>query len=140
MYVEKIIPKYTPTISDDPRITKVGKFLRKSNLDELPQLINVIQGNMSIVGPRPHAIAFHEKYAQFVTNIDKRLMVKPGITGLAQIRGFRGDVSDENENRKRTCKRIAYDIIYIKNWTLKLDIFIIITTAKQMIFRKTNGH
>jgi len=140
MHTDKIIPRYTPTTPDDPRITSVGKFLRKSNLDELPQLINVLLGNMTIVGPRPHAVAFHERYSKFIPNIDKRLMVKPGITGLAQIRGFRGDVLDEQENKIKTLKRITYDIIYIRKWSIALDIYILIVTAKQMLFRRTNGH
>lgn len=140
MYVEKVMPKFKPTTAKDPRITPIGVFLRKSNLDELPQIINVLLGEMTIVGPRPHAIPFHEAYKKFIPYIDKRLLVKPGITGLAQIKGFRGDVIDIEENKRRTFTRVAYDILYIKKWSLGFDFYIIYITAMQMLFRKTNGH
>lgn len=132
--------KYTPTSYEDPRITKIGKFLRKSNLDELPQFINVLRGSMSVVGPRPHAIAFHNTYSTFIKDIDRRHMVKPGITGLAQVNGLRGDVEDHEENKKRTFKRIEYDIKYIKTWSFKNDLNIVNKTCLQMIANKTNGH
>ncbi|MGC8750563.1 sugar transferase [Hydrotalea sp.] len=131
---------YTPTQVEDSRITSVGKFLRKFNLDELPQAINVFLGDMSLVGPRPHAIPFHNEYATYVDYIDLRHLIKPGITGLAQINGYRGDVLDREENKKRTAKRIAYDLEYIQNWSFGLDIKIIGTTVAQMISNKTNGH
>ena len=131
---------YTPTASGDNRITAIGKFLRKTNLDELPQFFNVLKGQMSIVGPRPHAVAFHKTYASFIENIDVRLLVKPGITGLAQIRGYRGDVLDFEENKFRTKKRIAFDILYIKLWSFKTDMWIVYITVVQMLGRKTNGH
>lgn len=131
---------FKPTHVEDSRITKVGKFLRKFNLDELPQAINVFLGDMSLVGPRPHAIPFHNEYASYIGSIDLRHLVKPGITGLAQINGYRGDVLDREENKKRTAKRIAYDLEYIQNWSFGLDIKIIATTVAQMIGNKTNGH
>jgi len=133
------IGKYQPTIKDDPRITRIGKFLRKSNLDELPQFINVFKAEMSVVGPRPHAIAYNEIYKEMVDEIKIRNWVKPGITGWAQIHGLRGDVSDYEENKKRTIKRIEYDLWYIENWSLWLDIQIILATVWQMIKGKAKG-
>ena len=131
--------KYQPTVEDDPRITTIGKFLRKSNIDELPQFINVFKGDMSIVGPRPHPIAFNEIYKEMVEEIKIRSWVKPGITGWAQIHGFRGDVPEYEENKKRTIKRIEYDLWYIENWSIWLDIQIILTTVWQMVKGDTKG-
>ncbi|MGE5363767.1 MAG: undecaprenyl-phosphate glucose phosphotransferase [Bacteroidota bacterium] len=118
---------------DDERVTEFGKFLRKTNLDELPQFFNVIKGDMSIVGPRPHAIIYNKKYSEYVEDIKLRHIVKPGITGWAQINGLRGDVTDEEVNRKRTQKRIDYDKWYIENWSIWLDIQIIFLTIWRMI-------
>lgn len=140
MKVANVKYMYTPTTSRDTRVTLFGKFLRKTNLDELPQFFNVLKGEMSLVGPRPHPIAFHKTYASFIENIDARLLVKPGITGMAQIRGYRGDVEDFEENKFRTKKRIAFDILYIKLWSFKTDMWIVYTTVVQMLGRKTNGH
>lgn len=97
----------------------------------MPQFINVLLGNMSIVGPRPHAIPFHEMYSQFIPNINDRLLVKPGITGLAQIRGLRGDVEDKEQNKINIQQRIDCDIEYIKSWNFSLDVFIF----KKTIFK-----
>jgi putative colanic acid biosynthesis UDP-glucose lipid carrier transferase len=135
----KSIGKYQPAIAGDTRITKLGKFLRKSNLDELPQFFNVLKGEMSIVGPRPHSIAYNEIYMKMVDEIKIRSWVKPGITGWAQIHGFRGDVPDYEENKKRTVKRIEYDLWYIENWSIWLDIQMILTTIWQMIKGDTKG-
>ncbi len=131
---------FAPVAKGDSRITKVGKYLRMLNLDELPQVINVLKGEMSIVGPRPHAIAFHEKYSTFIEYIDNRHLVKPGITGLAQVNGFRGDVEDEEKNKVLTRKRILYDIQYINEWSIKLDIYLIFSTFWRMLKNDTNGH
>ena len=128
-----------PVIVDDPRVTRIGKFLRKSNLDELPQFLNVLKGDMSAIGPRPHAIPYDKKYGKVVDEIRLRHNVKPGITGWAQVHGLRGDVVDEEENRKRTAKRIQYDLWYIENWTFTLDIQIILITIWQMIRGKTRA-
>jgi putative colanic acid biosynthesis UDP-glucose lipid carrier transferase len=125
--------------SGNLHITKFGSFLRKSNLDEIPQFINVLIGNMSIVGPRPHAIEFNETYKEFIDYIKLRNLVKPGITGWAQVHGLRGDVEDESLNRIRTKKRIEYDIWYIENWTFWLDVQIFMVTIWQMIRRKNLG-
>ena len=140
MKCEPVKYMYTPTIKGDTRINKVGLFLRKTNLDELPQFINVFRGEMSVVGPRPHAIAFHKTYASFINYISQRQLVKPGITGLAQIMGYRGDVEDFEENKKRTIKRVEYDISYISKWNHKLDYWIIFMTIRQMLGRQTKGH
>jgi putative colanic acid biosysnthesis UDP-glucose lipid carrier transferase len=131
--------KFIPVVDNDPRITRVGKFLRKSNLDELPQFINVIKGDMSVVGPRPHALSFNETYSEMINEIKMRHNVKPGITGWAQIHGLRGDVADPVENRVRTRKRIQFDLWYIENWTFWLDVQIILITVWQMIKGKTKG-
>lgn len=112
-------------------VTKVGAFLRDRNIDELPQFINVLLGNMSIVGPRPHAVLFHQLYSEFVPNINNRLLVKPGITGLAQIRGLRGDVEDKEQNKINIQQRVDCDVEYIQNWNFTLDLFIF----KKTIFK-----
>lgn len=109
---------------NDPRVTRFGSFLRRTSLDELPQFINVLQGSMSIVGPRPHAVTHNEQYRKQVENYMIRHKVKPGITGLAQINGFRGEI----DALYKMEKRVQYDIEYIQNWSLWLDIKIIIKT------------
>jgi polysaccharide biosynthesis protein PslA len=110
---------------DDPRITRIGRFLRRWNIDELPQLFNVLRGQMSIVGPRPHAVA-HDRF--FETRIDRyarRLNVKPGITGWAQVNGFRG----ETDTDEKMSQRVAHDLHYIDNWSLPFDLYIIALTV-----------
>ncbi len=130
---------YQPAVHDDPRITKLGKFLRRSNLDELPQFINVLKGDMSVVGPRPHTQVFNDLYKKMVNELKLRSWVKPGITGWAQIHGYRGDVINVVENTRRTQKRIDYDIWYIENWSFGLDIQIILLTVWQMFKGETKG-
>ncbi len=110
---------------NDNRITKFGAFLRRSSLDELPQFINVLQGRMSIVGPRPHAVAHNEQYRKLISGYMLRHKVKPGITGWAQIHGFRG----ETDTLDKMEKRVEYDLQYLKNWSLGLDLKIIFRTA-----------
>jgi putative colanic acid biosynthesis UDP-glucose lipid carrier transferase len=140
MKYEKVqVDVFKPVVENDPRITKIGKFLRKYNLDELPQFINVFIGDMSVVGPRPHAISYNDLYSKIVDEIRLRQNVKPGITGWAQIHGLRGDVTDEEENSKRTKLRIDYDLWYIENWSFWLDIQIILLTIWQMIVGKSRG-
>lgn len=109
---------------NDPRVTKLGGFLRKTSLDELPQFFNVLQGRMSIVGPRPHAVAHNELYRGQIHGYMLRHKVKPGITGLAQVSGFRGetDTLDKMEGR------IRYDLKYIRNWSVWLDMKIVLLT------------
>lgn len=108
----------------DMRITKLGAFLRKTSLDELPQFINVLQGKMSIVGPRPHAVAHNELYRDKISGYMQRHLVKPGITGWAQINGWRG----ETDTIEKMQKRIEFDLFYIRNWSIWIDIKIIIST------------
>ena len=108
----------------DQRITKIGAFLRKTSIDELPQFFNVLFGEMSVVGPRPHMVSHTNMYAQRVDKFMVRHFVKPGITGLAQVSGYRGEV----ETDKDIINRVKYDIFYVENWSLLLDIKIIIQT------------
>lgn len=110
---------------NDARITRIGAFLRKTSLDELPQFINVIQGKMSIVGPRPHACAHNEEYRKLVPKYMQRHLVKPGITGWAQVNGWRG----ETDTLEKMEKRIEFDLHYINNWSLWFDIKIITLTV-----------
>ena len=109
---------------DDQRVTKVGRFMRKTSIDELPQFFNVLFGDMSVVGPRPHMVSHTNMYAKKIDKFMVRHFVKPGITGLAQISGFRGEV----ESDKDIIGRVKYDIFYIENWSLLLDIKIIFQT------------
>lgn len=108
----------------DQRITKVGKWLRKTSIDELPQFFNVLFGDMSVVGPRPHMVSHTNMYAKRIDKFMVRHFVKPGITGLAQISGFRGEI----ESDKDIIGRVKYDIFYVENWSLLLDIRIIVRT------------
>lgn len=108
----------------DPRITTFGRFLRRSSLDELPQLINVLQGRMSLVGPRPHAVEHHHLYIDQVPSYASRHMVKPGITGFAQVSGYRG----ETDTPEKMQRRVEYDMLYIQQWSLALDIKILALT------------
>ncbi|MEO6721636.1 MAG: undecaprenyl-phosphate glucose phosphotransferase [Ferruginibacter sp.] len=109
---------------DDNRITAVGKFLRKTSLDELPQFFNVLLGDMSVVGPRPHMLKHTEDYSRLLNEYMIRHYVKPGVTGWAQVNGFRGEIKEPEQLRKR----IEHDIWYLENWSLWLDIRIIILT------------
>lgn len=109
---------------NDPRITKIGKFIRKTSIDELPQFFNVLIGDMSVVGPRPHMVSHTEMYAKSVDKFMVRHFIKPGITGLAQTNGFRGEV----ENERDIVNRVKYDIFYLENWSILLDVKIIFST------------
>ena len=123
------IPQVT---RDDPRLTPFGKFLRRTSLDELPQLFNVLQGRMSIVGPRPHAVAHNEFYRQRLPRYMLRHKVRPGITGLAQVNGFRG----ETETLEKMEQRLAYDLEYLRRWSLWLDLKLICQTVWKTISDK----
>lgn len=112
------------------RITPLGRFLRITSLDELPQFWNVLKGDMSIVGPRPHMLIHTEQYCNIIPEYNKRLMVKPGITGWAQIHNLRG----ETEKLDKMKKRVEYDIWYIEHWSFLLDLRIMLSTVK-IIFR-----
>ncbi len=113
----------------DPRITPFGAFIRKTSLDELPQFINVLQGRMSIVGPRPHAVAHNEMYRQLIKAYMVRHKVKPGITGWAQVNGHRG----ETDTLDKMQARVEYDLEYLRNWSLGLDLVIILRTVKSVL-------
>ncbi|WP_162126800.1 undecaprenyl-phosphate glucose phosphotransferase [Flavobacterium phycosphaerae] len=110
---------------NDPRITRIGKFIRKTSIDELPQFFNVLLGDMSVVGPRPHMVSHTEMYARRIDKFMVRHFIKPGITGLAQTKGFRGEV----ETDKDIIYRVKYDIFYLENWSLLLDLKIIFLTV-----------
>ncbi len=114
----------------DPRVTPFGAFMRKQSLDELPQFINVIQGNMSIVGPRPHAVSHNEEYRNLIRTFMIRHKVKPGITGWAQINGCRG----ETDSVEKMQARVEYDLEYLRNWSLGFDLQIIIKTIRLVFF------
>jgi len=122
----------TQAVKDDVRVTVVGKFIRRSSLDELPQLFNVIQGKMSLVGPRPHASFHNEHYKQLIPKYMLRHFVKPGITGWAQINGYRG----ETDTVEKMEKRIEYDLFYIENWSLGFDFKILWLTIYKGFFSK----
>jgi len=112
-------------VRNDPRVTRIGKFIRKTSIDELPQFLNVLEGDMSIVGPRPHLWTQNNLYGNKIKKYMVRLYVKPGITGLAQVRGFRGEIATDPD----MINRIKYDVFYIENWSLLLDFKIIIQTV-----------
>lgn len=114
---------------NDMRTTKIGKFIRKTSIDELPQFYNVLFGTMSVVGPRPHMVKHTNEYATSVDKYMVRHFVKPGITGLAQVRGYRGEIETENDIQNR----IKFDIFYIENWSMFLDLKIIVQTVLNAI-------
>jgi putative colanic acid biosynthesis UDP-glucose lipid carrier transferase len=114
----------TQAKKDDSRVTRVGAFLRRTSLDEVPQLFNVIDGNMSLVGPRPHAAAHNEQYRKMIEGYMLRHKVKPGITGLAQIRGWRG----ETNTLQKMQRRVECDHEYIREWSIWLDVRILLRT------------
>ena len=116
--------EFRQTTRDDDRITGIGAFLRKTSLDELPQFFNVLSGNMSIVGPRPHAIAHNNEFRGSIWGYMQRHKVKPGLTGLAQVHGYRG----ETETKEKMQKRVRYDMEYLNNWSIWLDLKIILKT------------
>jgi Undecaprenyl-phosphate glucose phosphotransferase len=109
---------------DDPRITRVGAFLRRTSLDELPQFFNVLCGDMSVVGPRPHALEHDDQYQYVVSGYIHRYRIKPGITGWAQINGFRG----ETDRIEKMEGRVEHDLYYLRNWSFALDLRIILAT------------
>jgi len=110
---------------NDPRVTKMGRFMRKTSIDELPQFFNVLLGDMSVVGPRPHLWSQNKAYASKIKKYMIRHYVKPGITGLAQVKGFRGEIETEED----MINRIKYDVFYIENWSMIMDLKIILQTV-----------
>jgi putative colanic acid biosynthesis UDP-glucose lipid carrier transferase len=121
---------------NDSRLTKIGTFMRKTNLDELPQFINVLLGDMTVVGPRPHMLEHTEKFSKLMDEYMVRHFLKPGITGWAQIHGFRGEITRDDHLRKR----IEYDIWYMENWSLWLDFRIIFLTVFNMLRGEENAY
>jgi len=119
----------TQASRDDPRTTSIGRFLRRYSLDELPQLVNVLQGRMSLVGPRPHAVAHNEMYRKLIKGYMIRHKVRPGITGLAQVNGLRG----ETRTIEQMEARIRYDLEYLRNWSIGLDLQILAKTAVRVL-------
>lgn len=120
---------------EDPRITPLGAFLRRTSIDELPQLFNVLQGRMSMVGPRPHAVAHNEMYRKLIKGYMLRHKVRPGITGWAQVNGYRG----ETETLEKMARRIDYDVDYLRNWSLRFDLRIIIKTL-EVVLKRENAY
>ena len=122
-------PVVTQASRDDLRVTRIGKFLRRSSLDELPQIFNVLRGDMSLVGPRPHALAHDNEYRVHIADYDFRHHVKPGMTGWAQVNGFRGETASFDQ----MAERVKLDLWYINNWSLGLDINIMVRTCFEVL-------
>jgi putative colanic acid biosynthesis UDP-glucose lipid carrier transferase len=116
---------FTQATQNDVRVTRIGRFLRKTSLDELPQLYNVLRGEMSLVGPRPHAIAMDDAFAEVISNFHDRHLVRPGLTGLAQVSGFRGPT----EALEQIEYRVHHDRLYIRKWSVLLDMKILLRTV-----------
>jgi exopolysaccharide biosynthesis polyprenyl glycosylphosphotransferase len=116
-----VVPQAT---ANDRRITRVGRWLRRWNIDELPRLINVLKGDMSLVGPRPHALSHNREYERKISLYARRHNVRPGITGWAQVNGFRGETATDEKMRQR----VDYDLYYIDNWSVWLDLRILLLT------------
>jgi putative colanic acid biosynthesis UDP-glucose lipid carrier transferase len=121
---------------DDPRITRLGRFIRRTNIDELPQFINVLKGDMSVVGPRPHPLWLNEKFSAVICDYGRRHEVKPGITGLAQVNGFRGETRQVEDMEGR----VGMDISYIESWTFGLDLRIVLRTIGNMFRGERNAY
>ncbi|HMP06362.1 MAG TPA: undecaprenyl-phosphate glucose phosphotransferase, partial [Lacipirellulaceae bacterium] len=128
-------PTVKQASKDDDRVTPVGRVLRKTSLDELPQLLNVIGGSMSLVGPRPHATAHNEQYRAQIDGYMLRHKVKPGITGLAQVNGARG----ETETLEKMARRVEFDHRYIREWSLWMDLRILLKTVL-VVFKQENAY
>lgn len=128
--------KVTQATKNDQRVTKLGAILRKTSMDELPQFVNVLQGRMSVVGPRPHAVSHNEMYRKLIKGYMIRHKVKPGITGWAQVNGLRG----ETETLDKMKARIDFDIEYLRNWSPKLDVYIVLKTISLVISGEKNAY
>jgi putative colanic acid biosynthesis UDP-glucose lipid carrier transferase len=120
---------------NDARVTKVGAFLRRTSLDELPQFLNVLQGRMSVVGPRPHAVAHNELYRKLIKGYMLRHKVKPGITGWAQVNGMRG----ETDVLEKMQGRIDHDLYYLQHWSIWFDLWIILRTV-WVVLKRDNAY
>jgi len=134
MYHREVLEARTKQATrGDPRITRVGRFIRRTSIDELPQLFNVLEGTMSLVGPRPHAIDHNEDYGRRIRGYFARHKVKPGITGWAQVNGLRG----ETESLDKMEARVAHDVYYAENWSLLFDMRILVMTAFVVLFQRS---
>jgi putative colanic acid biosynthesis UDP-glucose lipid carrier transferase len=120
---------YTQVKRGDSRVTPLGRVLRATSLDELPQLLNVLSGSMSLVGPRPHPLAINEQFRKLIPGYMVRHKVKPGITGWAQVNGYRG-----GDDLDSMIKRTEYDLAYLRTWSLSLDLLIVMKTVKMLLF------
>jgi putative colanic acid biosynthesis UDP-glucose lipid carrier transferase len=127
--------KVTQAQRNDPRVTPFGGLLRRTSLDELPQLLNVLAGTMSLVGPRPHAVSHNEEYRKVIAGYMLRHKVRPGITGWAQVNGYRG----ETETVEKMQRRVEFDLDYLRNWSLRLDLTIMFRTALT-VWRDRNAY
>jgi len=136
MYVDRQDTTASKLVTrDDPRVTRVGRFIRRTSLDELPQLINVVRGQMSLVGPRPHATgakADRDLYENVAQGYFARHRVKPGVTGWAQINGWRG----ETDTHEKLLRRVEHDLYYIDNWSMLFDLYIIAMTPFSLVTGK----
>ncbi len=121
---------------DDPRTTRIGAFLRRTSLDEMPQFLNVLMGDMSIIGPRPHTIPMNQTFRTLMERYNSRHKIRPGITGLAQVSGFRGEIENDFQIRSR----VRLDYFYIRNWSFVLDMVIIVKTMRELIVHKGNNY
>jgi len=135
MYVAQDGAHVPQATRNDSRVTRVGRFLRRYSLDELPQLINVLQGRMSLVGPRPHAVAHNEQYRRLIKSYMVRHKVLPGITGLAQVNGCRGETKELEQMEAR----VKYDLEYLRSWTPLLDVKVLVATLLQ-VFRDRKAY
>jgi putative colanic acid biosynthesis UDP-glucose lipid carrier transferase len=135
MVVQKDDGLLDQATKDDKRVTRVGAFLRRTSLDELPQLFNVLGGSMSIVGPRPHAVAHNEQYRKLIEGYMIRHKVRPGMTGWAQVNGFRG----ETQTLEKMQRRVECDLDYMRNWSLSLDLWIVVRTILT-VWRDRNAY
>jgi putative colanic acid biosynthesis UDP-glucose lipid carrier transferase len=125
-----------PASPADERVFPAGRFFRRFSLDELPQLINVIRGEMSLVGPRPHMVRQNEQFAKVLQKYHVRALVKPGMTGLAQVRGFRGEPRTTDD----IAARVESDVVYLENWSPVLDLAIMARTLVQVIWPPKSAH
>jgi putative colanic acid biosynthesis UDP-glucose lipid carrier transferase len=133
MHVLEDGPNLDHARRNDARVTRFGAFLRRSSLDELPQLLNILKGEMSFVGPRPHATCHDDYYGRHLPGYSLRFAVRPGLTGLAQIGGLRGEIG----NLVDMADRVAADRRYIEQWTLDLDLFILLMTIPRLVRDRT---
>jgi Undecaprenyl-phosphate glucose phosphotransferase len=129
MHVLEDGPAVRQATRNDPRVTRLGRWLRRSSIDELPQLLNVLRGDMSLVGPRPHATSHNSEYEKLIANYAFRHHVKPGLTGWAQVKGYRGETQDIEQMERR----VEHDLWYINNWSPLLDLSIILRTMMVML-------